>query len=529
MGNNLNYTIERFKDLQAERSVLESEWQELSDIFQPGIQDFTSSSEPTWREANRTIDGHGKYLVQKLTAHLFGQLSNPATKWIHFIKDDDSEVVAPTFQNEVDIINKRHLRVFNDHKSNFASETQALYSSMIVFGIGIMYVENRLGKDISFKTIPLSQCYISENHKGTVDTLFRKFKFSAKQLVQAFGMDNVSEQVRKVLDKTPDKEFEIIHAVYPYLNAKRKKEQFTNEYIELGTQHILQKTKIEHFPYFVPRWAKHTGEKYGHGQGKLALSVIRSMTHIRLESHKSLDFSNSPLFLTSDDGVFIPDEITPGSFIEGGLSSMDGQKRIDIINPTGNPAAGLQLYELERDLLNKIFFIEDITMPVDKTRRTATESSLINQDRIRFLAPFISRIESDLSSLVEHVLKLLNENGELDDISPETKSVNLKAEFLSPLARLLKMEDTRASQQFLQASLPLLQFKPELANMINFEEIINNARIGTGSPANILKTPEEYFQALQQQQQQQQAMMEQQNALNASQIAKNVGGLDQPE
>lgn len=516
--------IGRYQDLKNERTNFEPEWQELADMFQPGIQNFNKVSNKPWTDASKTIDGNGKYLVQKLVAHLFGQLTNPSTKWFEFRPEEMEVVVTPQMQRELDVINKRVLNIFNSNRSNFSAEAQSLYSSMVVFGCGILYVENKLGNDIVFKSIPLSQVYISEDFKGNVDTVFRSFKYTAKQLVQAFGKKALSEKIMKALEKAPETEFEIIHCVYPNLDSKKDSDSYISHYVDVSNQNILETNYLKHFPYKIPRWARHVGEKYGHGQGKLALSVMRSMTHIRLENHKALAFSNNPVVLVSDDGVLLPNEIRPGTIIEGALSSLDGQRRLETWSPAGNPSAGIQLYELERDLLNKIFFADDIAMPIDKTRRTATEASLINQDRVRFMAPFISRIESDfLAPLVDLVLVLLAENGVMEDISNETKGLELKAEFLSPLARLLKMEDSRAEQQFLQASLPLIQFKPQLAEMINFEEIIYDTMIGAGAPSKILKTPEEYAQQVQQKEQQAQQQMQMQNALAASQISKNVG------
>ena len=515
--------LDRLNALKSERSTYESEWQELAETFQPGIQSFTNETKP-WLELNRSIDGNGKYLVQKLTAHLFGQLTNPSTKWFQFKPKDLNVQLSKGAQIELEDLNKKVLDIFNGVKGNFATECQSFYSSLVVFGLGCLYLDNKLGNDIFFRSIPLSQVYIAEDHKGNVDTIFRCFKYTAKQLIQAFGEKDVSPQVLAAYSMSPEQTFEVAHCVYPNLKAKSKKERFESHYVEVETRHIINSKMLKHFPFKVSRWEKHTGEKYGHGQGKLALSTIRALTQIRIENQKSLEFANSPIVMTSDDGVILPDEWSPGMVIQGALSSLDGVRRLETWAPTGNPQAGMQQYVQELELLNKLFFVEDITMPIDKTRRTATEASMIQQDKLRFLAPFISRIENDfLAPTVDAVFELLVDNGAFGKISKEIADLELEVEFLSPLARLLKMEDSRAEQQFLQMSLPLLQFKPELANMINFEEIIADAQIGTGAPAKILKSNEEYQQILQAQQAQMQQQMEMQNALAASQITKNVG------
>lgn len=522
MTSTIDKILDRYSALKAERTIYESEWQELAEVFQPGTQSFTSESKP-WVEINRSIDGNGKYLVQKLTAHLFGQLTNPSTKWFEFKVSDLNTSLSKQATIELEGVNKKVLEIFNNINGNFSTECQSFYSSLVVYGCGILFVDNKLGKDIYFKNIPLSQVYIGEDHKGNVDTIFRCFKYTAKQLLQAFGEKKVSPKVLTAYLNTPEQTFEVIHCVYPNLKAKTKNERFDSFYIDVENKQILENKRLKHFPFKVSRWEKHTGEKYGHGQGKLALSTIRALTQIRQEMQKAMEFANSPIVMTSDDGVLLPDSWSPGQVIQGALSSLDGVRRIETWSPSGNPQAGIQQYMQELDLLNKLFFVEDITMPVDKTRRTATEASLISQDKIRFLAPFVSRIQTDfLAPIVELIFELLKDNGIFKDISEELGNQELEVDFLSPLARLLKLEDSRASQQFLQMSLPLIQFKPELTNMINFEEIIADAQKGSGAPAKILKSPEEYAESLQAQQQAQQQQMQMQNALAASEITKNI-------
>lgn len=522
MNKHIDKILSRLHDLKMERTQFDTEFQELADTFQPGVQSFTSSDYPTWIEANRSIDGTGKYLVQKLTSHLFGQLTNPATKWFQF--KPNKNVKTKVNEKDLENLTNKVLEVFNSYKSNFPSECQSLYSSMVVFGSGIMYIDNKLGKDITFKSIPLSQVYFAEDHLGMVDSVFRVFKFSAKQIIQAFGKEVVSKNVLKAYDETPEQTFEILHCIYPNPDSKRKSEKYESYYIEIDEKNVLDFKYMKHFPFKIPRWAKHVGEKYGHGQGKLALGVIRSLTNIRLENHKALAFSNNPIILLSDDGVVVPDTWRPGTVIEGAISQMDGVRRIDTLQPAQNPQSGLVLYEKELELLGKLFFVDDLGMPIDKTRRTATEASLIDQDRLRFVAPFINRIETEfLAPTIETILLMLQDNGELEDLNPELKEIELEIDFLSPLAKMLKMEDARATQQFLQMSLPLLQFKPEEAMRLNWDMIIKLNRIGSGAPSDVLLSDEEVESMKQQQAAIQQQQMQMQNALNASQISKNLG------
>ena len=67
-------------------------------------------------------------------------------------------------------------RVFNLPISNFNSQAHELYLDLGSFGTGVMMVQDLPGQAITFRTFHLADCYIQENDKGFVDTLYRKYK-----------------------------------------------------------------------------------------------------------------------------------------------------------------------------------------------------------------------------------------------------------------------------------------------------------------------------------------------------------------
>lgn len=513
--------LDRHNELKIKKSYYESLFQELVDYFQPGSQNFTSSHVNTpWEELNRSNDVTGRDLVQKLTSHIFGTLINPATKWFTLVPEDVKRELSHDENIALEKMNAKMLKVFNYNHSNFASEAYQYLAGKIIFGTSVMHIVNNLGDDISFKTIPLSQAVVGYDHKGKVDTVSREFKLTAKQCIQHFGEENISKNMITAYEKNPEQEFTIVHCSYPDLDSKKHVEH----YIDVDSKHILMERELKTFEFVASFWEKNPGDYLGQGIGALALGRLRALTSCMKEIFKSFEFANNPVKLLSDDGVLIPDILEPGQNIAGALSSMDGQRRIEMWSPTGEPAAGIQLYTVLQQELVKLFFIEDINMPVDKTRRTATEAQFLKEDRVRALIPFVSKIiNTFLTPVLETVFNMLKSNGEFNDIPKSLKDVELKFEFLSPLARMLKMEDARATAQFLQLSLPMLQFDPSERHRFNWEEIIKLNREGAGAPQSILNSDEVVNQMKQAEAQQQQQAAQMQNALAASEISKNVG------
>lgn len=523
MADSITKIFERISALKSARQPYETEWQEHVDTYMPGTQAFTTSSKP-WKPVS-AIAAEGKDVAQTFVAQLYsGLFSN---KWFDLVPNDPNVELSAADTAMLEKMSKITLDIFAGSESNFAGQIHESLMSMVVLGSSSIFIDNSFGTDISFHTLPLSQIYYAENYKHKIDTIVRIFKFTAKQAVQAWG-DSVHEEVLKAYDKSPEKMFEFAHCSWENSSSKSSNDKYVSYYVDIENKHIMKVVYKPYLNFVSSRWSKFSGELYGHGQAKLAQSTMRGITHLRLEMLKSAEFANNPVIMYADDGVMIPDVLRPGTGIPGAISSLDGQRRLEPWSPSGNNQVVLQQLEREIATLKSLFFLDKISLPRDATRRTAFETSAIQQEQVRFLAPHINRIETELlKPLVETVFKMLLENGVFDEMSDTIKGLDLKVDFLSPLARLLKMENVRSEQQFLNTILPLLQFDQSQVMKINFEKIIEDAQKGTGAPAHILRDKDEVEAMKAQQAQQQQQASQTQNALAASQIAKNLGGINE--
>jgi len=511
-----------YQDLKGSRYKFESEWQEIEHSYGISSQDFLGGRTTPHQPKDR-ISSYGQLALNSLVDYLVSGLISSGTKWLNFTPVDKSLQLSYTQREAIEAISNITLKVFNSNKSKWDTTFPKFLTSMVAFGCGNVHVTNNFNSDITFNHLPLSQYYIQENSRGQVDYIIRCFKLTARQAVDKFGKETLYESIRQLYKDSPNTEIEFIHCFWKDL----ERGEFIEYYIDVDNKKEVKRSKRDYFPFVIGRWAQFDGEVYGHGQAKLARAALRGINNIRRQTITSLEFNNMGLMLVADDGVIIPDVLSPGSKIFGGISSLDGTRRMEMLNPAGNPQAGQFLLEMEREVLDKLFYIDKISPPVDKTRRTAYESTLIQQSQMQALTRHIAKILNEgLIPLAELVFEMLRDNGIFDKYLEVLADVELEPEFLSPLARLLKMEDVRAEQQMLQMVLPLLQFNPQLSNKINFEKILEDAQIGTGAPITALRSDEDYASRNEQQAQMQQQQMQMQNALAASEITKNVGSSD---
>lgn len=172
---------------------------------------------------------------------------------------------------------------FND--ANFNTEVHEMYLDLTSIGTGCLFVEeNSKGfaeGGIHFKTLHINEFYIQENVNGYVDTVYRKYKMTARQALQEFGEDNLGDKVKEAAHSKPEKEFVFIHAVEPAEDYTRMTGE-SNTKLKFHSCHACEEDKMivrsggyNEFPYLVPRWAKATGETYGRSPSYNALPDIK--------------------------------------------------------------------------------------------------------------------------------------------------------------------------------------------------------------------------------------------------------------
>lgn len=79
-----------------------------------------------------------------------------------------------------------------------------------------MYVDNKPEGGLVFNTWNIGSCYISSTQaNGLIDTVFREYELTAQQAIKEFGIENVSDRLKRISESKPDSKHRFIHAIYP--------------------------------------------------------------------------------------------------------------------------------------------------------------------------------------------------------------------------------------------------------------------------------------------------------------------------
>ena len=513
--------LKRFGKLVTQRQTWESHWQEVADYMMPRKADVTKQRSKGDKRSELIFDSSPLHAVELLSASLHGMLTNPSTPWFSLRfknvdtgdADEANEWLQDTTEKMYDAFNR----------SNFQQEIFELYHDLITFGTASMFIEEDADDIVRFSTRHIGEIYISENNKGRIDTVFRKFKISARAAIQQFGEKNVSNTLRGVAMKDPYEEVTILHVVYPRENYDPKKKDaknmpFASCYIELDNKHEISQSGFNEFPYVVPRYLKASFEIYGRSPAMTALPDVKMLNEMSKTTIKAAQKQVDPPLLVPDDGFILPVRTVPGglNFYRAGT-----RDRIEPLNIGANNPLGLNMEEQRRNAIRDTFYVNQLMMQ-NGPQMTATEVVQRNEEKMRLLGPVLGRLQSELlRPLIDRTFAILLRKKIFRQAPQFLAGQDIQIEYVSPLAKAQRSSELQSIMRAIEIFGSLAQISP-VFDHINIDNLVTHLADIVGVPAKVLNSKSE-VNAIRQKKQQE--MMQQQQMQQMQQIAQAGGAV----
>ena len=390
------------------------------------------------------------------------------------------------------------------------------------FGNGTLFVTER--KDFGsllFSSLPLTECYYIENDEGFIDTLIRNYERTAHQLLEKFGLEALSEKMRKAIEANKfDDKFEITHFIMPSGSARAHGFKvgnfpFTSIYISKDDKHILRVAGFEEQPFMAARFYKMPNEVYGRGPGSIALPDLRMLQEIAKTTLRGAQKLVDPPLQMPDKGFLTPPNTAPGSMNYYRAATGD---RIEPLRTGGQPELGMELTQSYQNRVREIFFVDQLQLNIGP-QMTATEVIQRTEEKQRLMGPVVGRAHTEgLSPLIIRSFGLCFRAGKFPEPPAEfmESAARLKIIYTSPIFKAQEQVAANNLMRMQQVLMPFQAADPTIGDMFHSQRIVE----GIGNMFNIdpkfYRTPEELQQVQEERKQAQMA------AANAEQL-KNTG------
>ncbi len=364
--------------------------------------------------------------------------------------------------------------------SNWDVKVQEHIYDRTTFATGYLQLEKGKNSFYNFKTVDVGSFYPQQNSDNEIDRVCINYKMTPSQVVDRFGIDNVSEDT-KVKFNDPNTRYthkvDVWQKIAPrdaYDRDPKRIDPLNKPYkscwVEEIAKHALLESGYDDRPFVVSRFASWGNQEFGWSPAMLVLPANRTLQDVM----KSL--------VQIGEILVWPRTIVPESLIDvvaweaGGVTVYPDtatNKPEEWGRPTGYPE-GERLVESLREQIKESFHVRLFQALSDSTRqKTATEVLQIAEEKLVNFRPTFARFNNEtLAPLLKRCFVMALREGKFPpapedvietDVNTGEKSIpEPKPVYVSKIANAMKMLDNRELMEFQNQIQGLLALNPAL-------------------------------------------------------------------
>lgn len=471
--------LRQFSELAGARQPWESAWQEIDDRINPlGQGGFSAKSQGGVRGVD-IFDHTASEGLNRFQAAYTGMIIPRGERYHQLSTTDSALNDLPAAQRWLEEANDKLFAMRYAPMAGFDPESGMNIRSLGSYGCGPLWIDHWVGRGVFYKCLHMSEVYIAEDFRGRVDTVFRKFKQSARAFVQQFGNDNLPPSIAKALESSrASDEFDVLHVVRPRADADPQRLDFRrlpieSLYVLMTDKVIVREGGYSSMPITVSRYVTGPREVYGRSPALQVLGTIRTANEMVKTMMRQAHLAVNPPLLLPEDGVLTRVHQMPGGANVGGLD-FNGRPMVVPLQTGTQLGFGMEMLNNEREVVRDAFLEKVWSLILDrKDRMTATEVLEISRMQGMLLAPMASRQEAEwLGPQIERELDIGMSAGYIPPMPPEMREAGarVKVVYDNPLSRAAKAEEAIGFSRYIETLIPLSQIVgPEVFDVIDTE------------------------------------------------------------
>lgn len=525
--------------LREDAETWRTHWKEIAEYMFPRKGRYLTNpdeeSNSGKKKHSKIINGSANDALRIIAAGMQGGLTSPSRPWFSLTLADEDLMEIESVRNWLHNVRNSMLAVYA--RSNFYGSLHGMYKELAAFGTAVMLIEEDFETVIRARPMTIGEFFLSLNSKYRPDTLYRQFSMTARQMIEDFGEDNVSDQVKSAMEADKgETRFEVIHCIYPNAEVNTSKDDyrgkaFASVYFEFKNvgDNFLKRSGYDSIPFVAPRWDITGVDVYGNSPGMEALGDVKMLQKMEEKKLKALDKMVDP-------PMNAPTELKKkgGTIVAGGVNYIDVAQGQQGFTPAYQvtPNTRDTAFEIDRvELRIRRFFFNDLFLSVLATdkKMTATEVSHRYEEKMLMLGPVLERLQAELlDPMIERTFEIMTKFNLLPPPPKEIAGREIEVKYISLLAQAQKMVGITGIEQTSMFVGTLAGVNPEVVDKLDFDEAVDQYADMVGVPPKIIRSDDKVLkmreQRAAQQAQAQEAVMAAQRVDNAKKLSETKVG-----
>lgn len=447
---------------------------------------------------NQIVDPTATLALRYCAGGLASNLAKPSAPWFKIVPlmlgvnlDDDARKWIETTENRIYGV----LSISNFYNM-FVQECEDL--SAYGTSPAIIYEDE---ENVIRVHVPcVGEYYLDVDASNRVIGLYRCILMTVEQMVDFFGIDNVTEEVAVLWrGKGAGLQSEriIAHAIEPnYAVGPNKDWKLPGKfawrevywsYGDAGKQPLSMRGFWDQ-PFSGSRWSTQGNDPYGRSQGMDVLPDVKQLQVMTRRMAEAIEKMVRPPLIADEKLKNQPSSGLPGHVTYmPGLDAHNGMRSIYNVNPDVN-ALAQNIEKIQARI--KAGFFNDIFMAISNLtgdQRTATEIQARRSEAMQVLGPVVENlITENLRPKLKRVYNIMMRKKLIDPMPKSLQGLPLGFDFVSTLALAQKAASIGAMERMASLIGNLTPVFPDARYKFNVNQYIDEAGAMLGTPATIL-------------------------------------------
>lgn len=547
------YSEGRLMGLRVNRYSWWTHWRELADYFLPRRYRWIVTPNMMGRGSpinQHILDSTGVICARNLASGLVSGKSSPTRPWFRLrVGRMDSTQTSPVSLWLAECERLLYL-IFGE--SNFYNCIAQFYYDLVIFGTATMLIYEDYDNVINCYNPCAGEYYVDINGEYKPVIFYREFTMTVDACVNRFGLDNVSESIRRLYTDPAGanrtRELIVAHSIEPNDDGNAAKFGFSDKwkfreiYWEWGGSTspqggsnaqpgFLEKRGYHDSPAIIARWDLVSNDAYGRSP---AMDALPDQKQCQLETRRKAQAIDKMVNPPLQADVQLKNQ--PASLLPGGITYISGM----IAN--GKPGMAsiydtkFPVGEITEDLnevksrLAKTFF-NDVLMTASqfetRSNVTAMEWDMRKSESMVLLGPALERIDYEaLSPVIDRVFGIALRAGIIPPAPPEIQGMAMTVDYVGMLAQAQQAAAAGGIERVLQIAGNIAGIDPSVTDNIDFDYTIDKYSKLLNNDPKMIRSPEALAEIRQQRAEQQQQMQQAQIAEQMANSAKNLAATD---
>lgn len=540
----------RWSSLEVERNYWMSMWQQLATYVMPRKSYILNKQyAPNLDRETQLFDTTAVRANQTMAAGIMSYCNDAGSAWCQLAAPEnleDGEGVSEYFADCTEVILEELAR------SNFYNTIHECHLDRGAFGTAALYVDSGAYCPLLFKTFDLGTFAASENNEGYCDVIFIRKEMTVRQLVEEYGIENVSEQVRKMHESGDGKNYEakidMIHAIYPRSDDQRDKSKkdgqnkpIASVHVECSSKHVLRDSGYDEQPFFISRFLKWQHGVYGWSPSWVALPDAKQLNFLQKQMDALAELTAFPRLLIPEGMNGEPD-LTAGGITYFNATDPSAMPREWATG--GRYDVGLDRIKQKQQHIEDAFNVPMFQMFAQEEMGsggspiTATQVRAMEAEKLTMLSPTYSRLTTELLiPTIKRVYGILARRGLFppppkaliqytasgEPFLPEPQVI-----FNNKMSIAIATRSVSAIDEAVSQSLQTVQITQDqsILDNFNFDKIVREKALANGGDPDFLRSEVEIAQMRQQRAQAQAQAQQQQAQAHGAQVAQKLGSVN---